>query len=109
MSGRAVEVTDANFAEITGKGVALVDFWALRCPPCRVQGPIVDKLATDFAERATVGKLDVDANPEIPTKFKLMYIPTLILFRHGREVKRFTGLTQAATLASELEEALMET
>ena len=106
MSENAVAVTDADFAEVTGKGVALVDFWAESCPPCRVQGPIVDKLAGDFAGRAAVGKLDVDSNPRVPTEFGVMYIPTLIVFRDGKELKRFTGLTQEATLVSELEEAL---
>lgn len=106
MAGKAVEVTDANFAELTGKGVALVDFWAERCPPCHVQGPIVDKLAGDFAGRATVGKVDVDSNRRVPTEFGIMYIPTIIIFKDGRELKRFTGLTQEATLVSELEEAL---
>ena len=106
MAETAVEVTDANFAELTGKGVALVDFWAERCPPCRMQGPIVDRLAGQFAGRATIGKLDVDSNRRVPTEFGLMYIPTLIVFRDGREVKRFVGLQSEAALASALEEAV---
>ena len=106
MTGTAVEVTDANFAELTGKGVALVDFWAKRCPPCRMQGPIVDKVAGQLAGRAMVGKCDVDSNREAPTEFGLMYIPTLILFKDGKELKRFTGLQQEAALVSELEGAL---
>lgn len=106
MAGKAVEVTDANFAEFTGEGVALVDFWAETCPPCRVQGPIVEKVAEEFAGRATVGKCDVDSNPRVPTEFGIMYIPTLIVFKGAKELKRFTGLTQEATLVSELEEAL---
>jgi thioredoxin 1 len=106
MAGTALEVTDASFDELTAKGVALVDFWAERCPPCRLQGPIVDKLAGEFAGRATVGKLDVDSNPGVPTKMGIMYIPTLIVFKEGEEVERFTGLTQETSLASKLEEAL---
>jgi len=106
MAGTAVAVTDANFAELTGKGVALVDFWAERCPPCRLQGPIVEKLAGQFDGRATIGKLDVDSNHEAPTEFGLMYIPTLIVFKDGKELKRFTGLQQEAALAAELEVAL---
>ena len=103
MSENVVEVTDANFAELTGKGVALVDFWAERCPPCRVQGPIVEKVAEKLAGRATVGKIDVDSNPRVPTEFGLMYIPTLIVFKEGKEVERFTGLTQEETLREILE------
>lgn len=102
----ATEVTDANFAEITGKGAVLVDFWSERCPPCRMQGPIVDSLAKKFAGRAMVGKLDVDANRRTAGRFRIMYIPTLIIFKKGKEVKRLVGLQQEATLASALEEAL---
>jgi thioredoxin 1 len=104
----ALTVTDANFAEVAGKGVVLVDFWAERCPPCRVQGPIVEKLAGEFAGRAAIGKLDVDAsaNRRTPREFRIVYIPTLIIFRDGREVKRFVGLQSEAALASALEEAV---
>lgn len=106
MSENAVEVTDANFADVTREGVVLVDFWAERCPPCRMQGPIVDGLAKKFAGRATVGKCDVDSSSATPMKYEIMYIPTLIVFKDGKEVKRFTGLQQEATLTSALEEVL---
>lgn len=106
MADNASELTDANFSEMTDKGVALVDFWAERCPPCRAQGPVVEKIAQAFAGRATVGKLDVDSNPGVPTAFGLMYIPTLVLLRDGKEQKRFTGFTEEGTLSSAIEEAL---
>lgn len=106
MSKNAMDITDENYAEITGKGVVLVDFWAERCPPCRMQGPIVEKVADKFAGRATVGKFDVDSNDEVPTRLELMYIPTLIILKDGKEVKRFTGLQREDALASELERAL---
>ena len=102
----ATEVTDAGFADFTAEGVVLADFWAERCPPCRVQGPIVDKLAGDFAGRAAVGKLDVDANRETSERFGIMYIPTLIIFKDGEEVRRFSGLQGKGPLALALEEAL---
>ena len=106
MAETVLKITDADFEEITGKGVVLVDFWAERCPPCRLQGPIIDKIADKFAERATVGKLDVDSNQEVPSRFGLMYIPTLILFKDGKELERFTGLQQEETLVSSLEKTL---
>jgi thioredoxin 1 len=102
----AATVTDANFDEFTGKGVVLLDFWAERCPPCRLQGPIVEEIARKFAGRAKVGKLDVDANNKMPRKFRIQYIPTIIFFVDGSEVKRFTGLQEETALASALEEAL---
>ena len=108
MAGSTLEFTDANFDELTRQGVALVDFWALRCPPCRLQGPIVETVAESFAGRAAVGKLDVDSNSKVPARFALQFIPTLVILKDGEEVKRFTGLQQEATLASALEGAITE-
>jgi thioredoxin 1 len=108
MAGATVEVTDANLGELTGNGVALVDFWGEQCPPCRLQGPIVDKVAERFAGRATVGKLDVESNRKGPVEFGVMFIPTLIIFKDGKDRRRFTGLTQENALASELEAALAD-
>jgi thioredoxin 1 len=102
----ATDVTDETFAEFTGKGVAMVDFWSPRCPPCRLQGPIVEKLAGTFAGRAAIGKLRVDLHRNAPGKFRIMYIPTLIIFRDGQEVKRLTGLQEEATLVAALEAAI---
>ena len=70
MSENAVEVTDANFADLTGKGVTLVDFWAERCPPCRVQGPIVDKVAEKF-NLAKTGGSDAHFSFEMGRSFTL--------------------------------------
>ncbi len=106
MGTDTLELTDASFGEVASQGVTLVDFWSERCPPCRVQGPIVDKVAERFADRAKVGKLDVDSNPKVATELGLMYIPTIIVLKDGEEVKRFTGLQQEEVLASALEEAL---
>ena len=104
----ATVVTDADFTEFTANGVAFVDFWSPRCPPCRAQGPIVEKLANDLAGKAAIGKLRVDRNPAVPGQFAIRYIPTLIVFKGGEEVKRFTGLQNEATLVAALEEALRE-
>jgi thioredoxin 1 len=102
----ALEITDANFDETIKTGVVLVDFWALRCPPCRAQGPIVDKLATKYEGKATIGKLDVDENSETPAKFGVMYIPTLLLFKNGVKVQQFTGLQDEKTLSAALDAQL---
>jgi len=106
MGASTLELTDANLAEVVAQGVTLVDFWAERCPPCRIQGPIVEEMAERFAGRAKVGKLDVDSNTKMATELGLMYIPTIIIFKDGEEVKRFTGLQQEEALASALEGAL---
>ncbi len=102
----ATVVTDASFADFTAAGVRLVDFWSPGCPPCRVQGPIVEKLAKDFTGRAAIGKLRVDLNRAAPGRFGIMYIPTLIVFKDGEEVRRLTGLQNEATLTAAVEEAL---
>ena len=85
------EITDANFAESAASGVALVDFWAPWCGPCRMQGPIIEKVAEKYSGRAVVGKLEVDGNPKTAAKFSVMSIPTLILLKDGEEVQRFVG------------------
>jgi thioredoxin 1 len=99
-------VTDANFDEVTAEGVALVDFWATWCPPCRAQGPIVERIAGEYRGRATVGKLDVDKNPETAGRFVIQAIPTLIVFTGGDESKRLVGLQRHADLKAALDEAL---
>lgn len=105
-SSGAVELTEASFDSVTGRGVVLVDFWSERCPPCRRQGPVVDRLARRFEGRCVVGKLDVEAHGSVARRFSLRYIPTLIVLRDGRPVKRFTGFQEESVLAGALEEAL---
>ncbi|KPL04667.1 MAG: thioredoxin [Planctomycetes bacterium SM23_65] len=99
-------LTDANFDQKTGKGVVLVDFWAAWCPPCRTQGPIVEKIAKRYAGRVTVGKLDVDGNPKTAKRFKIRFIPTLIIFKEGKVHRQLTGLHREKQLADELDAAL---
>ena len=104
----SMELTDANFSSATGSGVVMVDFWSPRCPPCRTQGPIVDRLAKKFAGRATVGKLNVDENPKAAGEFNIRYIPTLVIFKDGKVVKRFTGLQQEPGLTTAIEGSLTQ-
>ena len=100
------ELTDANFGETIQSGVTLVDFWAPWCAPCRIQGPILEEVAEKFSGRATVGKLEVDGNPQAAAKYGVQSIPTLIVFKDGQEAKRFVGVQDAAALTQTLEEQL---
>ena len=85
--------TDANFkTEVEdAKLPTLVDFWAPWCGPCRVVGPIVEDLAKEFSGRLKVMKLDIDDNPQVPTKLRISGIPTVTLFKGGRIVEQIVG------------------
>ena len=84
----------------------LVDFWAQWCGPCQILGPILDQIATDFKERANVGKVNVDENPNLAGKFGVMSIPTLILFVGGQEKERLVGVIPKEQLTQLLENYL---
>lgn len=80
----------------------LVDFWAVWCGPCQVQGPIVEDVAQAVGAKAKVVKLNVDENPMVSQKFGIMSIPTLMIFKGGTVVKQFIGVQSKETLLSEL-------
>ena len=89
--------TSDNFEEevLNAKEPVLVDFWATWCGPCMRQGPVVEELAE---EGYCVGKIDVDQEPELAQKFRIMSIPTLLIFRNGQEAERLVGLTPKETI-----------
>lgn len=97
-----INLTTENFEEevLNAKEPVLVDFWATWCGPCMRQGPVVEELAE---EGYAVGKVDVDQNMALAQQFRVVSIPTLILFKDGAEVKRFVGLTSKEELKSALE------
>lgn len=97
-----VEITGANFESETGKGITLVDFWAPWCAPCRMQGPVVEKVAEKMAGKAKVGKCNVDQEPGLAQRFGISSIPTLVVFRDGREVDRLIGLQNEKALVNKM-------
>jgi thioredoxin 1 len=101
----ALEINDANFDELVLQAdkPVLVDFWAEWCGPCRMVGPIVNELADDYAGRLVVGKVDVDSNPGIATKFGIRNIPTILFFKGGVVVEKHVGAAPKSTLASKVE------
>jgi len=91
---RAPQVTDDNFDEIVSEAIVpvLLDFYAAWCGPCKILGPFIDELAEEFAGRAVVAKIDVDANPRLVKHFKIKSMPTIIFVSSAKVVERFTGL-----------------
>lgn len=96
----AVEVTDADFATIIEKhdGLAVVDFWAAWCGPCRMISPILEQLAVEYAGQVKVAKLDVDANVQTATRFNVRSIPTILFFKGGKLVDHVIGAVPKSQL-----------
>jgi thioredoxin 1 len=97
-----ITITDANFSTKTASGVTLVDFWAPWCGPCKMQGPIIEKVAEKMAGKAKVGKCNVDEESGLARKFSIMAIPTLIIFKDGTEAERIMGLQSEEMLVEKL-------
>lgn len=102
-SSKVKNITAEMFDEVIKRGVTLVDFWAAWCYPCRMQGPILDKVAEQMGEKAKICKLNVDENREVAIKFGISGIPALFVFKDGKKVKEFVGLQPEETLVAALE------
>jgi len=102
-----IEITDANFNEIlkTDKPV-LVDFWAEWCGPCKMIGPVVKELASEYDGKAVIGKVNVDENPATAAQFGIRSIPTLLVFKDGEVVDKQIGAVPKAVLAGKLDAQL---
>lgn len=99
-------LTTENFNNTISKGIVLVDFWAVWCAPCRIQGPIIDELAKEMGDKAIISKLDVDAHGAVASQYQVRSIPTLIIYKNGEPVKRFVGVQQKETLAAAIQELI---
>ena len=107
-SDKAVELKDETFEAdvLQSSKPVLVDFWAPWCGPCKAIGPIIDELADTFEGQITIGKLNVDDNPETPSKFGVRGIPTLILFKDGQVFDQVVGAVPKNQLEELIKKAL---
>jgi len=105
MSENTATITDGNFDEsvIKSSVPVLVDFWAEWCGPCRMIAPTVESLASDYDGKATIGKLNVDDNPNTAMQFGVRSIPTLLLFKNGEVVESVVGVADKASLQAILD------
>lgn len=104
--GAPIAITDANFEdEITSAaGLAMVDFWAEWCGPCRLVEPIVKEIASEYAEQVKVGKVDVDENPGIAQRFNVRSIPSILFFKDGEHVDTVVGAQPKASLEKKIQQ-----
>lgn len=101
-----ITLNQQNFDEITSKGVVLVDFWATWCGPCKMMAPNVEEIATEYKGKVTVGKVDVDECQELATRFGIMSISTLIVFKDGEKKEVLVGYRLKMQIAQVLDKYL---
>lgn len=104
MAGKVIELSSASFEEAISSGTVLVDFWAPWCGPCKLQSPILDRVAEQVGEKAVIAKCNVDENAPIAAKYGVRSIPTLILFKDGEKARDWVGVQQENDLVAALTE-----
>ncbi|HSX26559.1 MAG TPA: thioredoxin [Chlamydiales bacterium] len=98
--GTIKHLTDENFEQEVGSGVTLVDFHANWCGPCRMLAPVLEQVAKDVKGKAAIGKVDIDTEQKTAAHFQITSVPTMILFKNGKEVNRLIGLRNAEAVKS---------
>jgi thioredoxin 1 len=104
----AFEFTDANFKSkaLDNQGVTVVDFWAEWCGPCKMIGPVIEELSHEYEGKATIGKMDVDNNQEVPFTYGVRAIPTILIMKNGQVVDKQVGVTTKQALKAKIEAAM---
>ncbi|MBX7093714.1 MAG: thioredoxin [Flavobacteriales bacterium] len=104
----ATEITDANFEELVLKSdqPVMIDFWAEWCGPCRMIGPVVEEMSKEYDGKALIGKVNVDHNPGIASKFGIRNIPTILFLKNGEIVDKSVGAVPKSQLTDKLNKQL---
>ncbi|HEU64468.1 MAG: Thioredoxin [Candidatus Anoxychlamydiales bacterium] len=97
---------ESNFSKEIESGVTLIDFFAEWCGPCRMLAPVVEEVAETLKDKASFGKVDIDKQVKLATEYQVTSIPTLVLFKNGKEVDRIVGLRDEKALKEFVEKAL---
>lgn len=105
MAEGVMDLNGSNYDETTKAGVVLVDFWAPWCSPCKMMGPILEKVVASVGAKAVVSKVNVDEAPELAARYGIRSIPTLIVLKDGEVVQQYVGIQQAPALISAIEAA----
>ena len=104
----AIELNEENFDQhvLNGTLPVVVDFWAEWCGPCRIIGPILEELSTELNGKAVITKVNVDDNPGLTSKYKIINIPTMLFFKNGEVVDKLIGAANRATITQKIEPLL---
>jgi len=106
MAENIKHLRDSDFDSTIGQGIAIVDFWADWCMPCKALAPAFEQVANKYVGKVLFAKVNVDENPNTASKFRIMSIPTLLVFKDGKVIDQITGLVPAKKIESVVEKAL---
>ncbi|MBM4133956.1 MAG: thioredoxin [Nitrospira sp.] len=111
MAGQALQVSDSSWdAQVMKEpGLVMVDFWAVWCGPCQMVAPIIEELATEYAGKVKVMKLNTDENPEVAGRYQVMSIPTILFFKNGQPVEKLVGARPKRQFKETIDSLLAQT